>query len=165
MEKANPWETRSISNSLDIKPDLPMRTPSLLRLISDLSLDKPTCVPKKVENMVMADHDLSGGVISSLYPENSDAVKGTTPSSTEGPPSNALLKTTPDEETITAIIDLYSANENEPQIPILNLPPPVMEGTKLAESKKESCQGPITLNEPEKEFQTSSLTPSFHEPE
>ena len=77
--------------------------------------------------MVTVDHDLSGGVISSLYPENGDAVKGTTPSSTkENPykmtcegvddqevypeklPSAILLKTTP-----TASSDLPFANKEE----------------------------------------------------
>ena len=58
---ANPWETRLISNSLKIKPDLPTEITSLFLPISDLSLDKPTHALELIENMVIVDHDLSGG--------------------------------------------------------------------------------------------------------
>ena len=146
----DPWETRSIESPPEIKLDLLMEITSLLLLISNLSPDEPTCVPELIDNMVTVDHDLSGGVISSLYPEKGDAIEETTPSSTKESPykttceedddddneeiipsefsSDALHEMTPDEEIITAIIDLYSANRNEPQISVLNLPPPVKEG-------------------------------------
>ena len=82
----------------------------------------------------MADHDLSGGVISSLYPENSDAAEGITPSSTkentykmtceevddhevypEKLPSATLLETTPTDN-----LDLPSAKKEEPLISIVD---------------------------------------------
>ena len=75
-----------------------MEISSLLLLIFDLSLNEPTCKPKLVENMVMVDHDLSGGVISSLYPENSDTIRGINPSTTKVFPQEALHKMIPKEE-------------------------------------------------------------------
>ena len=142
-----------------------MELTSLLLPISDLSLDEPACTPELVENMVMADHDLSGGVISSLYPENSDAVEGTTPSSTKEPPSNALLKMTPDKETITTIIDLYSANKNKPQVSTIDLYSLTEEGTKPVKSEPEPCQEQVTSDSPREGFQPLPLIPLFHEPE
>ena len=58
---ADLWETRLIINSPVINSDLPTDITSLLLPISNLSLDEPTHVPELVENMVMVDHDLSGG--------------------------------------------------------------------------------------------------------
>ena len=58
---ADPWETRLIENSPEIKPDLSTKITFLLLPISDPSLDKPTCAPELIENMVTVDHDLSGG--------------------------------------------------------------------------------------------------------
>ena len=143
MEKADPWETRSISNSLIIKPDLPMEVASLLLPISDLSLDEPTCMSKLVENMVMVDHDLNEGVISSLYPENGDTTGEINLSTTEEPPSYALLETTPEGE--------------EPQISIVNLYLPIKEGTEPVESEPEPCLGQFTSNKPEEEFQSVTV--------
>ena len=51
-----------------------------------------------MENMVTVDHGLSGGVISSLYPENGDTVEGTTSSSTKGNPYRTTCKEVDDKE-------------------------------------------------------------------
>ena len=165
MEKADPWETRSISNSLEIKLDLPTEITSPLLPISNLSPDKPTHVPELVENMVTVDHDLSGGVISPLYSENSDDAEEINFSITEESPSDTLLKTTPDKETLTSIIDLYSANEEEPQISLVNLYPPIKEGTESVESEPEPRPGQFTSNSPEGDFQTLPSTLPSHTPE
>ena len=63
-----------------------MEIPSLLLLIPDLPLDEPAHMPELIENRVTVDHDLSGGVISPLYPGNGDTVKGTAPASTKENP-------------------------------------------------------------------------------
>ena len=95
---ADPWETGSNSKSLGIKLDLPTEIPSLLPPISDLSLDEPIHMPQLTENMVTVDHDLSGGVISPLYPENGDAVEGITLSSTKENPYRTTCEEVDDEE-------------------------------------------------------------------
>ena len=95
---ADPWETRSNSKSPEIKPDLPIEIPSLLLPIPDLSLNEPTHTPELTENMVTVDHDLSGGVISPLYPENGDTVERTTLSSTKENPYRTTCEEVDDEE-------------------------------------------------------------------
>ena len=57
----DPWETRLIINSSVMNSDLPTEITSPLLPISDLSLDEPTHTPELVENLVMVDHNLSGG--------------------------------------------------------------------------------------------------------
>ena len=120
-----------------------MEVASLLLPISDLSLDEPTRMSKLVENMVMVDHDLNEGVISSLYPENGDTTGEINLSTTEEPPSYALLETTPEGE--------------EPQISIVNLYSPIKEGTEPVESEPEPCLGQFTSNKPEEEFQSVTV--------
>ena len=128
-----------------------MEIASLLLLISNLSLDEPTRAPKLVDNMVMVDHNLSGGVISSLYPENSDATRGINPSTIEESPPETLHKMTSEEE--------------EPQISIVNLYSPIEEGTEIAESEEpELCPGQFTLNKPKEEFRPLPMTTPSHTP-
>ena len=146
----DPWETRLIINSPEIKLDLPMEIASLLLLISDLSFAELTHVPELVENMVMVDHNLNEGVISSLYPENGDTARGINPSTTEESSSDALHETTPEEEPRISIVDLYL---------------PIKEGMELAESELEPCLGQFTLNKPKEEFQSFPTTPPSHTPE
>ena len=58
---ADPWETRLIESSPEIKTDPPTEiTPSLL-LISNSSLSEDTRAPELTKNMVTVDHDLNGG--------------------------------------------------------------------------------------------------------
>ena len=150
----DPWETRSIINSPVIEPDLPMEIASLLLPISDLSLNKLTHAPELVENMVMVDHDLSGGVISSLYPENGendDTARGINPSTTEVFPQEVLHETTPEEEPRISIVNLYS---------------PTMEGMELVISEPEPYLGQFTSNQPKEEFQSSPRScPPTHQNE
>ena len=134
----DPWETRSIRNSLEIKLELPTEIPSQLLPIPGLSLDEPARMPESTENMVTVDHDLSGGVISSLCPENGDT-EGTTPFSTkensykttceevddqevypEKLPSAIFLEMISDEGAPTASSDLSSTNKEELQISIVD---------------------------------------------
>ena len=97
--------------------------------------------------MVMVDHDLSEGVISSLYPENSDTIRGINPSTTKVFPQEALHKMIPKEE---------------PRISIVNLNLPIKEGMEPVNSEPEPCLGQFTMNKPKEEFQTSPMTPSSH---
>ena len=91
-------------------------------------------MPEINENMVTVDHNLSGGVISSLHPENSDAVEGITPSSTKENPYKTTCEEVDDQEvypkklpstifletTPTDNLDLPSVNEEELLISTVN---------------------------------------------
>ena len=115
-------------------------------------LYRNTCAPESNKNMVTVDHDLSGGVISSLYPENGDVVEGTTPSSTkENPykmtceevdnqevypkklPSTILLEMTPTDSS-----DLPSVNKEGLLTSIVNHFLPREEGAKTTEPEPET---------------------------
>ena len=121
---ANPWATRLISNSLEIKLELPMETTSLLLLISDLPHDKPVHTPEINENMVTVDHNLSGGVISSLHPKNGDAVKGITPASTKENPYKTTCEQVDSQEVypknLPSAIFLETTPTDNPDLPSVN---------------------------------------------
>ena len=176
-EKADPWETRSISSSLDIKPDLSMKITSPLLPISDLSLDEPACMPELIKNMVTVDHDLSGGVISSLYPENGDAFEGITPSSTKENPYKTTCEEVDDQEvypeklpstiflemTPTTSSDLHSANKEEPQISVVDHYLPKKEETEITEPELGPCLEQSTSDSLRENPQPLPIPPS-HEP-
>ena len=177
---ADPWETRSNSKSPEIKPDLPMEIPSLLLQISNSSLDKTTHAPGLVENMVTVDHDLSGGVISTLYPENGDAVEGTTPSSTKEKPYKTTCKEVDDEEVYpeklpstiplkTSLTDTLnpSVNKGEPLISVTDHFSPREEETKATkpEVAVPGCSSPPDeVPSILKEQYSDCNKPSYNEP-
>ena len=112
--------------------------------------------------MVTVDHDLSGGVISSLYPENGDAFEGITPSSTKENPYKTTCEEVDDQEVypeklpsaifleMTPITssDLHSANKEE---------------TEITEPELGPCLERSTLDSPRENPQPLPIAPS-HEP-
>ena len=117
-------------------------------------------MPGTIKNMVTVDHDLSGGVISSLCPKNGDDTREIHSSATnddeetnfttEESPSNTLLEMTPEDKPQISTVDFYL---------------PIEEGMELAESELEPCLGQLTSNSPKEDFQSIPLTPPSHEPE
>lgn len=101
--------------------------------------------------MVTVDHNPSGGVISSLHPENSNAVEGVTPSSTKENPYKTTCEEVDDQEVYpkkvpSAIflettpannLDLPSASKEEPLISIVDHFSPQEEGAKKTEPEPE----------------------------
>ena len=111
---------------------------------------------------------LVGGVISSLYPENGNTVKGTTPSLTKKSPYKMTCEEVDDNEEVYPSefsSGLHSENKEKPQISIVDHYSSNKEGTEITEPEPKPCLEQFTSDLPKEDSQPLSSIPPSHKPE